>query len=65
VQNGLQATSTFFYYDVNGTAVTNSSNITDVRYVEAQIIVNIDPIRDPGQFMLRSSAALRNVKENL
>lgn len=65
VQNDLQATSTFYYYDASGNPVTNPSNITDVRYVEAQIIVNIDPVRDPGQFMLRSSAALRNVKENI
>lgn len=65
VQNNLQATSTFYYYDASGTQVTNPFNLTDVRYIESQIIVNIDPIRDPGQFMLRSSAALRNVKENL
>ena len=65
VQNNFQATSTFFYFDAAGIPVTNSNNITDVRYIEAQIIVNIDPIRSPGQFMLRSSAALRNVKENL
>ncbi len=65
VQNDLQSTSTFFYYDASGGAVTNPSNITDVRYIEAQIIVNIDPVRDPGQFMLRSSAALRNVQENI
>lgn len=65
VQNDLQATSTFYYYDAAGNTVTNPFNITDVRYIEAQIIVNIDPVRDPGQYMLRSSAALRNVKENL
>jgi prepilin-type N-terminal cleavage/methylation domain-containing protein len=65
VQNALQATSTFFYYRDDGTAVTDPFDITEVRYIEAQIIVNIDPVRDPGQFMLRSSAALRNVKENL
>lgn len=65
VQNDLQATSTFYYFDAAGTAVTDPNNITDVRYIESQIIVNIDPVRDPGQFMLRSSAALRNVKENL
>lgn len=65
VQNNLQSTSTFFYYDENGDAVTDSNNITDVRYIETQLIVNIDPVRDPWQFKLRSSAALRNVKENL
>jgi hypothetical protein len=31
----------------------------------AKIIVNIDPVRDPGEFMLKSSAALRNLKPNL
>jgi Tfp pilus assembly protein PilE len=65
VQNNLQATSTFYYYDETGAPVTDPNNITDVRYVESQIIVNIDPVRDPGQFMLRSSAALRNVQENI
>lgn len=65
VQNALQATSTFQYYDANGVTVASSSDVTDVRYITAQIIVNIDPVRDPGQFELRSSAALRNVKENL
>ena len=65
VQNFTQGSSTFRYYDNAGTEVTNSNNITDVRYVTAEIIVNIDPVRDPGEFMLRSSAALRNVNENI
>jgi type II secretory pathway pseudopilin PulG len=65
VQNINQATSTFFYYNENGTQATTSSAITDIVYIGLQIIVNIDPVRDPGQFMLRSSAALRNLKENL
>lgn len=65
VQNNVQGTTTFKYFDAAGVEVVASSAITDVRYITSQIIVNIDPIRDPGQFMLRSSAALRNVKENL
>jgi prepilin-type N-terminal cleavage/methylation domain-containing protein len=65
VQNNLQSTSTFFYFDESGNAITNPAALTDVRYISAQIIVNIDPIREPGQFMLRSSAALRNLKENI
>lgn len=64
VQNINQATSTFLYYDENGNRSTASSTVTDIRYIEAKIIVNIDPVRDPGQFMLRSSSALRNLKEN-
>jgi len=65
VQNINQGTSTFYYYDSDGSVATASTTITDIVYVAAQIIVNIDPVRDPGQFMLKSSAALRNLKENL
>lgn len=65
VQNLNQATSTFYYYNSDGVRATATTTVTDIVYVEAQIIVNIDPVRDPGEFMLRSSAALRNLKENL
>ena len=65
VQNIIQGTSTFSYFNNVGTQVSSSTNLVDVRYITAQIIVNIDPIRDPGQYMLRSSAALRNIKDNL
>jgi type II secretory pathway pseudopilin PulG len=65
VQNLEQSTSTFFYFNSEGALATATTTVTDVVYVEAQIIVNIDPVRDPGEFMLRSSAALRNLKENI
>ena len=65
VQNIDQSTSTFRYYDANGLEMNGASDIVDARYIETQLIINIDPIHDPGQYMLRSSAALRNVKENL
>lgn len=65
VQNIIQGTSTFAYYDSTGTEIVSAASLVDVRYVEAKLIINIDPIRDPGQYMLRSSAALRNVKDNL
>jgi type II secretory pathway pseudopilin PulG len=65
VQNINQATSTFFYYDNAGNQLSSTSPIIDVRYIEMQIIVNIDPTRSPGEFMLRSSVAPRNLKDNL
>lgn len=65
VQNKNQATSTFYYFNQNGKLATSTTLITDIMYVGAQIIVNIDPIRDPGEYMLRSSASLRNIKENI
>lgn len=62
VQNDIQSTPVFVYYDTNGQPATGATNITDIRYVQMNVIVNIDPVRDPGEFMLRSSAALRNLK---
>jgi prepilin-type N-terminal cleavage/methylation domain-containing protein len=65
VQNRNQATSTFFYYDNNGVQLASTSPIINIRYIQMQIIVNIDPDRNPGEFMLRSSLAPRNLKDNL
>jgi type II secretory pathway pseudopilin PulG len=65
VQNINQSTPTFLYYDNAGNQLTDTSPLLDVRYIKAQIIVNIDPIQSPGEFMLRSSIAPRNLKDNL
>lgn len=65
VQNIVQNTPTFLYYDTNGVLLNGTSLLTDVRYIEAKIIVNIDPIRSPGEFMLQSGIAPRNLKDNL
>lgn len=66
VQNNLQATSTFSYFDSAGLLLTSTSSLlTDVRYIETKIIVNIDPFRSPGEFLLKSGVSPRNVKDNL
>lgn len=65
VRNIELATSTFFYFDNAGNELNSASPIINVRYVKAQIIVNIDPARSPGEFMLKSSVAPRNLKDNL
>lgn len=65
VQNLVQATSTFRYFDTNGVALSASDLLTDARYIQVYLIVNIDPVRSPGEFVLRSSAAPRNLKDNL
>ena len=65
VQNRNHATSTFFYYDNNGVQLASTSPIINIRYIQMQVIVNIDPDRNPGEFMLRSSLAPRNLKDNL
>lgn len=65
VQNFLEATSTFRYYDVDGTQLGVTDLLTDVRYIRAQVIVNVNPIQAPGEFVLRTSVAPRNLKDNL
>ncbi|MCA9355537.1 prepilin-type N-terminal cleavage/methylation domain-containing protein [Candidatus Kaiserbacteria bacterium] len=65
VQNINQSIPTFLYYDNAGNQLTATSPIIDLRYIKAQIIVNIDPVKSPGEFMLRSSVAPRNLKDNL
>ena len=65
VQNLLQSQTSFTYYGADGNEVATSSSVTDVRYIDTKLIINIDPVRDPGEFMLRSSASLRNLKDDL
>ncbi len=64
VQNMLQGTSTFFYYDRSGNLANSSTRVTDIGFIRVQAIVNIDAVKNPGQFMLRGSAALRNIINN-
>lgn len=66
VQNGQQNVVIFRYYDSNGAIVPSpQAMISDITYITMNIIVNIDPIRSPGEFMLQGSAAPRNLKTNL
>jgi prepilin-type N-terminal cleavage/methylation domain-containing protein len=65
VRNIEQGTSTFRYFDNSGNLLSSSSPVVDVRYIQAQFIINIDPVRSPGEFLLRSSISPRNLKDNL
>lgn len=62
VQNSIQNVPIFIYYDAEGREATATSSVTDIRYIQVNTIINIDPIRDPGEYMLRGSASLRNLK---
>ena len=64
VQNRDQSVTTFTYYDSNHDVLTSGAQLTDVRFIEAQLIVNIDPIRSPGEFLLRAAVAPRNLSDN-
>lgn len=65
VQNINQDVPMFSYFDNSGNSLASTSPVVDVRYIQAQFIINIDQDRSPGEFMLRSSIAPRNLKDNL
>ena len=61
VQNLSQATTTFYYYDASGNLMNNLSQIGSVRFVTANVIVDVNPADTPTQLTLKSSAAMRNL----
>jgi len=65
VRNWEDDVTVFRYYDDTGTEITNFTNVIDVAFITMNLIVNINPIRLPNEFTLRSSATLRNLKTNL
>lgn len=62
VRNVEQDVSLFQYYDMYGGLITDYSRIAYVRFVEMNVVVNVDPYKLPNQLVLRSTAALRNLK---
>ncbi len=61
VRNIAQNVGAFSYYDASGNLITDYSKIGDVRYVTANLIIDVNPADQPGQLTIRSSAALRNI----
>jgi len=51
----------FTYFNASSTEITDLSQLTDIRLVKTNLVVNIEPNREPGEFTLRSSAQLRNL----
>lgn len=58
------ATSTpiFRYYDADGTELTGTIDIGEVRSVRAHLDVDINPLRAPNIFSLERTATLRNLR---
>ncbi len=61
VRNIEQGVTMFRYYDESGSEITNYAEIAEVRFIEMNVVVNVDPLRLPNQLILRSTAALRNL----
>ncbi len=55
----------FQYYDTLGVLMTVPPVSINVRFVKVDLIVNVNPATMPNEFTLHSSAAIRNVKNNL
>ncbi|MEK9176993.1 MAG: hypothetical protein AAB923_01735 [Patescibacteria group bacterium] len=52
----------FRYYDKDNVEVVNPANIVDVVSVSVTAVVNIVTTRAPGEFTLKSSATIRNLR---
>ncbi|NTV22736.1 MAG: hypothetical protein HGB03_04250 [Candidatus Yonathbacteria bacterium] len=64
VRNVVNTIPMFRYYDTAGNEVSNLSHVTDIAFVVVHMIVDINPYRLPNDFVLQSSASLRNLSEN-
>lgn len=62
VHNVIEDITLLTYFNSNGDELT-LGEVSDVRQIDIAMVVNVDPIREPGKYHLRSSASLRNLKE--
>lgn len=65
VRNEEEGTPIFRYYDDTGTEIVDYSNLSEVSFVTVTLVININVIRKPDEYTLRSSATIRNLKTNL
>lgn len=61
VRNTALGTALFSYYDKNGALISDYADIGEVRYVSANLLVDVDPNKSPTPISLYSSAAMRNL----
>lgn len=62
IRNVEQNVTTFRYYDVTGAEIVDMADITDVRFVRIDTVINVSPTKLPNELLLRSSATLRNLR---
>lgn len=62
VRNNEEEVPLFRYFDIHGNEILDFDAVGAVRSVTIDLVVNIQPTRAPNEFMLRSSATLRNLK---
>jgi len=53
----------FKYYDINGDEIIDTPvRVTNTKLMKVDLIINVDPARQPNYFELQSSVQLRNLK---
>lgn len=65
VRNIEEGMAIFEYFDSDGNEIETYDNVTPVVFVRVSLVVNVNPAMLPNEFVLRSSAAIRNLKVNL
>ena len=65
IMNDQMNVDLFSYFDENGQEIVDLSDLDSVRFIEVNVVVNVDPARQPEEFVLRSSAYLRNLEPTL
>jgi len=60
VQNLALSTTTFSYYNNSGVLITDFTKIGSVRFVTANVIVDVNINDQPNRLTLRTSTSLRN-----
>jgi type II secretory pathway pseudopilin PulG len=62
IRNTTQGVDTFQFYNAAGAEIINMSQISSLRFVRIDTVVNVSPDKLPNELMLRSSATLRNLR---
>jgi hypothetical protein len=66
ILNDIRSKPMFTYYDESNTLlVTSSDRITKTSRIHIELIVNVNPNKQPGDFSLESDVHIRNLKTNL
>ncbi len=61
VQNGIEPI--FSYFDENNNQIADLLVVGEITLVKVKLIINVNPLRPPSNFILISDAQIRNLKE--
>ena len=65
VRNEINGSSIFTYRNNLGDSITSTEQITDIRFIEVELQVNVNPERVLSDFTLQSSVSPRNLRRDI